>query len=150
MLLLLALKWNLLEKAFSCVTTKTNSNFAVKLVEKGHPFIFSQLVFTCSKLTTETLEQVFLLLTLNTESPAMSIWWIKSNICTHVTMECIELNWSCRHMKNVRSSQASVLINSWTELSKTQFFPVRIVSLSSLIRPFFYMIKNSGQRSEYL
>ena len=34
MLFLLALKWNLEEKAFSSVKTKTNSNFAVKLAER--------------------------------------------------------------------------------------------------------------------
>ena len=33
MLFLLALKWNLQEKALFCVKTKTNSNFAVKLTE---------------------------------------------------------------------------------------------------------------------
>ena len=41
-----------------------------------------------------------------------------SNICTlYVTMECIELNWLCKHMKSVRSSQTSISIKSWTELS---------------------------------
>ena len=33
MIFLLALKWNLLEKTFSCVKTKTNSNFTVSLAE---------------------------------------------------------------------------------------------------------------------
>ena len=42
-------------------------------------------------------------------------------------MECIELNRLCKHMGKVRSSQASISINSCTELSKTQFFPVNIV-----------------------
>ena len=36
MLFLLALKWNLLEKAFSSVKTKTNPNFALKLGERGN------------------------------------------------------------------------------------------------------------------
>ena len=40
MLFLLALKWNLWEKAFSSVKTKTNSNFAVKLAEmSNHSFL---------------------------------------------------------------------------------------------------------------
>ena len=42
MLFLLALKWNLQEKALSSVTEKTNTNFAVKLVERSsHSFLLS-------------------------------------------------------------------------------------------------------------
>ena len=44
MLFLLALKWNLYEKAFFCFKTKTNSNFAVKpywnAERRSHPFLF--------------------------------------------------------------------------------------------------------------
>ena len=32
----------------------------------------------------------------------------------YVTMECIELNWLCKHVKKIRRSQGSVLINFWT------------------------------------
>ena len=42
-------------------------------------------------------------------------------------MECIEHNRLCTHMKDFRSSQASISINYCTELSKTQFFPASIV-----------------------
>ena len=37
-----------------------------------------------------------------------------TSICTleYVIMECIELNWLFKHMKKVRSSQASISINS--------------------------------------
>ena len=39
MLVLLALKWNLYEKAFSCVMVKTNSNYFVKVAEmSNHSF----------------------------------------------------------------------------------------------------------------
>ena len=42
MLFLLALKWNLQEKAFSSVKTKTNSNFTVKLADRSiHSFFLS-------------------------------------------------------------------------------------------------------------
>ena len=53
-----------------------------------------------------------------------------SNICTvtYVTVECVELNWLCNHVKKVRSRQASISINSCAELSKTQLFPVGIVN----------------------
>ena len=53
-----------------------------------------------------------------------------SNICTvsYVTVECVELNWLCNHVKKVRSRQASISINSSAELSKTQLFPVGIVN----------------------
>lgn len=39
----------------------------------------------------------------------------------------IEPNWSCKYMKKVRGSQASISNNSCTELNKTQFFPVSLV-----------------------
>ena len=42
-------------------------------------------------------------------------------------MECIELNCLCKHVKKVRSSPDSILINSYTELSKTRLLPVSIV-----------------------
>ena len=42
-------------------------------------------------------------------------------------MEFIEIDWFCKHRKKVRSSQASISINSCTELSKTQLFLVSIV-----------------------
>ena len=38
----------------------------------------------------------------------------------------MELNSLCKPMKKVRSSQASIAINSCTELSKTPIFPVTI------------------------
>ena len=43
-------------------------------------------------------------------------------------MECIELNWFCKHKRKVRRSQASISINSCVELTKTQFISVSIVS----------------------
>ena len=36
--------------------------------------------------------------------------------------ECIELNWSCKHMKKVRSSQTTILVLDWVK----QFFPVSL------------------------
>ena len=39
-------------------------------------------------------------------------------------MECTEINWLYKHKKKVKSSQAPILINSCTELSKTQLFPI--------------------------
>ena len=47
---------------------------------------------------------------------------------SYVTRECIEINWMCEHRKKVISSQASVSINSCTELSNT-VFPVSIVKM---------------------
>ena len=42
MLFVLALKWNLKEKVFIGVKTKTNQNFAVKLAERrNHSFLLS-------------------------------------------------------------------------------------------------------------
>ena len=37
-------------------------------------------------------------------------------------MEYIELNPLCKHIKYVRSSQAPISLNSYTELSKTRFY----------------------------
>ena len=45
----------------------------------------------------------------------------------HVIMEFIEFNSMCKYMKKIRSSQASISINSCTELSKT-VFPVSTVN----------------------
>ena len=51
-----------------------------------------------------------------------------SNIWILVNMwQWIELNWLRKHMKKVRNSQASISIDSCSELSKTRFFPARIV-----------------------
>ena len=40
-----------------------------------------------------------------------------SNICTlwYVIMEFDELNWICKHMKKVRSSQAAILLLNWVK-----------------------------------
>ena len=38
-------------------------------------------------------------------------------------MKCIELNWLCKHMKKVRSSQASILVLNWVNHS----FPQRVL-----------------------
>ena len=38
-----------------------------------------------------------------------------------MTIECIEINWFCKHRKKVRSRQAFISTNSCIELSKTQF-----------------------------
>ena len=45
-----------------------------------------------------------------------------------MTKECIEVNWLCKHIKKIRSSQAAIL---WTDSSKTQLFPVRIVKVNN-------------------
>ena len=39
-------------------------------------------------------------------------------------MECIELNWLCKHMKKFKSSQASSISIVVLKTSKTQFFPM--------------------------
>ena len=76
---------------FSSVKTKANPNFAVKLAGRSnHSFL-------------------------------LSIWWITfSNTCTLNTwyMGCIiELDWLCKHMKNIRSSQPSILDLNWIKHS---------------------------------
>ena len=65
MLFLLALKWKLQEKRFIRVETKTNSNFAVNLVE----ILKEETIHFC----------------LFDESNF-------SDICTYLTIKCIELN----------------------------------------------------------
>ena len=54
-----------------------------------------------------------------------------------MAVEYVKLNWLCKHMKTIRSSQASIAINSITKLSKTQFFPVSIVKLSTIFAELF-------------
>ena len=42
-------------------------------------------------------------------------------------MELKELNWLCKHMKKVRSSQPCISMNFCTEFRKARVFPVSIV-----------------------
>ena len=44
-------------------------------------------------------------------------------------MECKEFNQLCKYMTKIRSSQAAIFVNSYTEWNKTQFFPVSIVKI---------------------
>ena len=44
-----------------------------------------------------------------------------SGICTIIELN--ELNWLCKHMKNVRSNQPYISTNFCTEFSKAQDFP---------------------------
>ena len=44
----------------------------------------------------------------------------------------------CKHKEKARSNQASISINSCTELSKTQLFPVIIIK-EKIIFPFYVM-----------
>ena len=46
MLFLLALKWNLLDKAFACVKPKTSSNFAVKFLKGATFCLMNHLIQT--------------------------------------------------------------------------------------------------------
>ena len=86
----------------SILKTKANPNFSVKLAERSnHSFL-------------------------------LSIWWTHfPNIFTlsYVIIECVELNWLCKYMKKVRSSQVVILALNWV---KTQFFYVGIVKTISL------------------
>ena len=47
----------------------------------------------------------------------------------YVTMEYIELNYLCKYLKNVRSSQTSRSINLCAELSETKFLLLTVVNL---------------------
>ena len=53
-------------------------------------------------------------------------------------MKFVELIWMCKHKEKARSNQASISINSCTELSKTQLFPVIIIK-EKIIFPFYVM-----------
>ena len=83
-------KTKTLRKSFFIVKTKTNPNFAVKLAERSnHSFL-------------------------------LSIWWI--TFFKHMyslTIECIRLNWLCKYIKKVWSSQAAILV---LNLVKHSFF----------------------------
>ena len=48
----------------------------------------------------------------------------------YVTVKYVEINWLYKHRKKVRSSQASVSVNSSTELGKTQFSQWRSLKIS--------------------
>ena len=83
----------------SAFKTKNNSNFAIKVAERSNNSF-----------------SVYL----------MNHLFKTSGVFQHVTMECLEINWLCKHRKKVKGSQASFPINPCTELGKT-VFPVSIV-----------------------
>ena len=50
----------------------------------------------------------------------LSIWWTRySDICTIIELK--ELNWLCKHMKNVRSSQPCISMNFVLNSAKHKF-----------------------------
>ena len=120
-------KMKTLRKIVLNVKIKTNLSFAVKVTERSnHSFL-------------------------------LSIWWIAffrhlydrdvealSNILGTI-MELKELNWLCKHMKKVRSSQLCISMNFCTEFSKTQVFHVSIVKASwiyeKLLDPYFLVVE---------
>ena len=53
-----------------------------------------------------------------------------SDICTIIQVK--ELNWLCKHTKNVKSSQPCISMNFCTELSKEQVFHVSILNSQKL------------------
>ena len=87
---LLGLKRNLWGKAFSSGKTKTNLNFVIKLAERSnHSFSFY------------LLNHIFQI----------------SVLFKNVIIEYIEFNWLCKRMKNVRNSQAVILVLNWVKHS---------------------------------
>ena len=84
MLFLLVLKSNLSEKAFSCVKTKTNSNFAEKLLER--------------------IKLSFLL-------SIWSFWWITFFKHQYSSIYKNELNYLCKHEK--RQKQPNFYFNEF-------------------------------------
>ena len=54
-------------------------------------------------------------------------------------MKFIEFIWLCKQKEKVRSNQASISINSYTELSKTQLFPVNNVKEKNIF-PFYVVL----------
>ena len=80
------------KKAFSNVKVKTSPSFAVKLAERSnHSFL-------------------------------LSIWWItffKHLYSLIRVMEYIELNWLCKYLKKMRSSQTVILVLNWVKQSSS-------------------------------
>ena len=91
MLFLLALNWNLLEKAFSSVKTKIYSSFPVKLAERSNHSLLLSVSWTTPFKHLHSLVGV---------------------------TECIEINWLCKHTEKVRSSQAAILVLNWVNFSE--------------------------------
>ena len=60
----------------------------------------------------------------------------------YVTMQCNNLIDCVKHLKKIRSNQASISINSYTELGKTQFLPVTIVIKFKIDEIFITWSKN--------
>ena len=117
-LFLLPLKWNLSEKAFSSVKTKTKPNVAVKPAEQ--PFFFTDYLMNHIFQTFVFLLRV---------------------------IECIKLNWLCKHMKKVRRSKAAILVLNWVNCTELLNFFLW-VSLKTLCDEDFVLIHYSSYRKQ--
>lgn len=74
-----------------------------------------------------------------------------SNICT-LWCATIQTNWLCKDRKKVRGTQASILINSSTELSKIQLFlwlslSYFVIQVSPLLRMTHLILKYTKAQS---
>ena len=60
------------------------------------------------------------------EQPSILTVYLMNHIfqTSVLIMECIELNWLCKHIKKIRSSQPAIPVLNWV---KHQSFPVGIV-----------------------
>ena len=54
-----------------------------------------------------------------------------SDICTIMKLE--ELNWLCKHMKNIRNSQPCISMNFFNEFSKAQVFSCQYCQASLVL-----------------
>ena len=55
-----------------------------------------------------------------------------SNICTllYVIIECTKLNWLCKHMKMVRSSQVAIIVLNWVKQSFSLWVSLKFIKVS--------------------
>ena len=143
-----ALFVNLKDKAFSCVKTNTYSSYFAKLAERTlrekcpnmkfflvrifplsdwirrdtpYLFVFSPNAGKYGPKKTLSFDTFHVVgASINLLSVSLSTFF--KHLYSWICENWIELNRLCKHMGNVRCSQAFLSINSCTELLKTQLF----------------------------
>ena len=147
MVFLLTLEWNLTEKTFSCVKGKTNTAQKMKFSIKDFSSKCDQTAVSSSHLLEKFLMQNFIFCAVQLKFCRKVCWKeypfifrLFDLILYYVTMKCIKINWSCKHIKKVRSSQAFISINSCTN-SVCNFQSMKIpVEMNSLFLKLFCYI----------
>ena len=66
---------------------------------------------------------------------------VQTSVLLNVIIECIELNWLCKHLKKIRSIQATILVLNWAKqslflwVSLKWIWLIRGKKIATIVRP---------------